>query len=57
MIATLLFIRFENSFKSLIWINHKELAEKIILQYINNTENKRDDVDKFAHVCKRFLQI
>ena len=47
-----LFIRFENSFKSLIWLNHKELAEKIILQYINNTENKRDDVDKFAHVCK-----
>ena len=47
-----LFTRFENSFKSLIWINHKELAEKIILQYINNTENKRDNVDKFAHVCK-----
>lgn len=47
-----LFARFENSFKSLIWLNHKELAEKIILQYIHNTESKRDDVEKFAHVCK-----
>lgn len=47
-----LFTRFENSFKSLLWPNHKKLAEKIILQYIHNTENKRDDIDKFAHVCK-----
>lgn len=47
-----LFTRFENSFKSLLWPNHKELAEKIILQYIHNTESKRDDIDKFAHVCK-----
>ena len=47
-----LFTRFENSFKSLIWLNHKELAEKIILQYIHNTESKRTDIDKFAHVCK-----
>ena len=47
-----LFTRFENSFKSLIWLNHKELAEKIILQYIHNTESKRNDIDKFAHVCK-----
>lgn len=47
-----LFTRFENSFKSLIWFNHKELAENIILRYIHNTENKRDDVEKFAHVCK-----
>lgn len=47
-----LFTRFENSFKSLIWLNHKELAEKIILLYIHNTESKRDDVEKFAHVCK-----
>ena len=47
-----LFIRFENSFKLLIWLNHKELAEKIISQYLHNTESKRDDVDKFAHVCK-----
>jgi len=46
------FTRFENSFKSLIWPNHKELAEKIILLYIKNTEGKRDDVDRFAHVCK-----
>lgn len=47
-----LFTRFENSFKSLIWLNHKELAEKIILQYIHNTESKRNDIDKFAHICK-----
>lgn len=47
-----LFTRFENSFRSLLWRNHKELAEKIILQYIHNTESKRDDIDKFAHVCK-----
>lgn len=47
-----LFTRFENSFKSLLWSNHKELAEKIILQYIHNTVSKRDDIDKFAHVCK-----
>lgn len=47
-----LFTRFENSFKSLIWLNHKELAEKIILQYIHNTESKRNEIDKFAHVCK-----
>ena len=47
-----LFTRFENSFKSLIWLNHKELAERIILQYILNTESKRDDVEKFAPVCK-----
>ena len=47
-----LFIRFENSFKALLWPNHKELAEKIILQYIHDTESKRDDIDKFAHVCK-----
>lgn len=47
-----LFTRFENSFKLLIWFNHKELAEKIILQYIYNTKIKRDDVEKFAHVCK-----
>lgn len=47
-----LFTRFENSFKSLIWRNHKELAKKIISQYIHNTESKRDDVDRFAHVCK-----
>lgn len=47
-----LFTRFENSFKSLIWLKHKELAEKIILLYIHNTESKRDDVEKFAHVCK-----
>ena len=47
-----LFTRFENSFKSLIWLNNKELAEKIILQYIHNTESKRNDIDKFAHVCK-----
>ena len=47
-----LFTRFENSFKSLIWLNHKELAERIILQYILNTESKRDDVEKFAQVCK-----
>lgn len=47
-----LFTRFENSFKSLIWLNHKELAENIILQYIHNTESKRGDIDKFAHVCK-----
>ena len=46
-----LFTRFENSFKSLIWLNHKELAEKIILQYIHNTESKRNDIDKFA--CKK----
>lgn len=47
-----LFIRFENSFKALLWPNHKELAEKIVLQYIHDTESKRDDIDKFAHVCK-----
>lgn len=47
-----LFTRFEKSFKSLLWPNHKELAEKIILLYIHNTESKRDDIDKFAHVCK-----
>lgn len=47
-----LFTRFENSFKSLIWLNHKELAERIIFQYILNTESKRDDVEKFAQVCK-----
>ena len=47
-----MFIRFENSFKSIIWRNHKDLAERILLQYLNNTESRRSDVDKFAHVCK-----
>jgi hypothetical protein len=47
-----LFTRFESSFKSLIWCNHKNLAEKIILQYLHSAEVKRDDVDKFSHVCK-----
>lgn len=47
-----LFSRFESSYKLLIWRNHKELAEKIILLYLSDSENKRDDVDKFAHVCK-----
>ena len=47
-----LFTRFENSFKMLIWRNHKDLADKIILQYIHNSDSKRDDVDRFAHVCK-----
>ena len=47
-----MFIRFENSFKSLIWHNHKDFAERIVLQYLENTESHRDNVDKFAHVCK-----
>jgi len=47
-----MFVRFENSFKSIIWRNHKDLAERIVLQYLNNTESRRDEVDKFAHVCK-----
>lgn len=47
-----IFNRFEKSFKSLIWHNHRDLAEKIIYMYLNDAENKRDDVDKFAHVCK-----
>lgn len=47
-----LFTRFETTFKDLIFGKHKELAEKIILQYFLNTENRMDDVDKFAHVCK-----
>ncbi len=47
-----MFVRFENSFKSIIWRNHKDLAEKIVFQYLNNTESSRDEVDKFAHICK-----
>ena len=47
-----IFARFEDTFKALIWNKHKNIAEKIILLYLNNTENKRDDVDKFAHICK-----
>ena len=47
-----MFIRFENTFKSLIWHNHKDLAERIVLQYLDNIESPRDNVDKFAHVCK-----
>lgn len=47
-----IFTRFEGSFKTLIWERHKELAEKIVLQYLTDSNNKRDDVDKFAHICK-----
>lgn len=47
-----LFTRFENTFKSLIWRNHKEAAEKIIYHYLNTADVRRDDVDRFAHVCK-----
>lgn len=47
-----LFTRFETSFKSLLWSKHKGLAERIVLLYLNNTEIKRDGVDKFAHFCK-----
>ena len=47
-----MFIRFENSFKTIIWRNHKDLAERIVLQYLSNTESRRNDVNKFAHVCK-----
>ena len=47
-----LFTRFENTFKSLIWSKHKDLAEKMVLLYLHNAEVKRDDVDKFAHICK-----
>ena len=47
-----IFVRFENSFKTLIWGRHKDLAEKIVLQYMTDSENKRNDVDKFAHICK-----
>lgn len=47
-----LFTRFENTFKGLIWRKDEKLAKKIILKYIENTENRSDDVDKFAHVCK-----
>lgn len=47
-----MFVRFEGSFKTLIWGRHHDLAEKIVLQYLANGENRRDDVDKFAHVCK-----
>ena len=47
-----MFVRYENSFKSIIWRNHKDLAERIVLQYLNNTESRRNEVDKFAHVCK-----
>ena len=47
-----LFDRFEQSFKSLLWRNHKALAEKIICLYLNGDGNKREPVDKFAHVCK-----
>ena len=47
-----IFVRFEGSFKTLIWGRHHDLAKKIVLQYLANGENRRDDVDKFAHVCK-----
>ena len=47
-----IFTRFEKSFKSLIWHNHRDLAEMIIYMYLNDANNKRNDVDKFAHVCK-----
>lgn len=46
------FTRFEKSFISLIWHNHRDLAEEIIYMYLNDASNKRNDVDKFAHVCK-----
>ena len=47
-----MFVRFENTFKALLWGRHIELAEKIILQYLYDDKNRRDNVDKFAHVCK-----
>ena len=47
-----MFVRFEGTFKTLIWGRHRGLAEKITLQYLTDGENRRDDVDKFAHVCK-----
>ena len=47
-----LFTRFEKSFKSLLWLNHRKLAEKIVYTYLLDSENKRNDIDKFAHVCK-----
>lgn len=47
-----LFKRFENSFKTLIWQHHKNLAKNMILRYLIDVTNMRDDIDKFAHVCK-----
>ena len=47
-----IFYRFEKTFKDLIWTDHKDIAELIVLQYITDVDNKRDDVDKFAHICK-----
>ncbi len=47
-----IFLRFETTFKEIIWSEHKELAEKIILLYLTDSRNIREDVDRFAHVCR-----
>lgn len=47
-----IFLRFETSFKEVIWSEHKGLAKKIVLQYLKDPVNKRDDIDRFAHICK-----
>ena len=47
-----LFTRFEKTFKELIWRKDEKLAKRIILNYLKTIENRRDEVDKFAHVCK-----
>ena len=47
-----IFLRFETTYKEVIWGKHKELAERIIMSYLEDPRNIRDDVDRFAHICK-----
>ncbi len=47
-----IFLRFETTYKEVIWGKHKGLAERIILLYLTDSRNIRDDVDRFAHICK-----
>ena len=47
-----IFTRFENTYKEHIWYSQKDIAEQIMFVYLNDGDNNRDDVDKFAHICK-----
>lgn len=47
-----IFERFENTYKNLIWGKHKELAKSIIIRYLTDDTNDREDADRFIQVCK-----
>lgn len=47
-----MFERFENTFKSLIWIEHPEVADDLIKLYLMVLDIEKDDLQKFTQICK-----